>query len=70
MSSAIAKMFAERLKRLRKIHGLSQNELAVRAEVSRAYISRLESMERSPSLEYLQRIADGLNITLIELLNF
>jgi transcriptional regulator with XRE-family HTH domain len=38
-------------------HGWSQVELATRAELSREFVSMVESLKRSPSLEALRRIA-------------
>ena len=70
MSSKISKLFAAKLKRIREEKKLTQEELAFKSKVDRTYIGRLERMERSPSLDYLQKIADGLEMPLVELLDF
>lgn len=68
MSSNVKLLFAEKLKSMRKERGLSQLELALRSNVDRTYIGRIESLERVPSLIILQKIADGLEIPLWQLL--
>ncbi|HIS82499.1 TPA: helix-turn-helix transcriptional regulator [Candidatus Scatenecus faecavium] len=70
MSSNVKLLFAEKLKSMRKERGLSQLELALRSNVDRTYIGRIESLERVPSLIILQKIADGLEIPLWQLLKF
>ena len=55
---------------MRKERGLSQLELALRSNVDRTFIGRIESLERVPSLIILQKIADGLEIPLWQLLKF
>ena len=70
MSSAIAKKFAYRLKTLRKKFGLSQEELAEIFDVDPSYIGRLERLERNPSLETLEKIANGIGVKVHDLINF
>ena len=70
MSSKILLKFAEKLQKLRKERGLSQEALALLCDIDRTYIGRIENMKRNPSLEILNKIAKGLGIKLIELLDF
>lgn len=70
MSSDVKEKFAKRLVSIRKERRLSQEELALLCGVDRTYVGRIERMERTPSLVVLQKIADGLGMSLIELLNF
>ena len=49
------------LRKLRQDAGLSQEELAARAELSRSTIDKCERRERLPSLEILIKLANGLN---------
>ncbi len=70
MSSDVKEKFAKRLISIRKERKLSQEELALLCGVDRTYVGRIERMERTPSLVVLQKIADGLGMSLIELLNF
>jgi transcriptional regulator with XRE-family HTH domain len=48
--------------------GLSQEELAHRAELNRTYVGDVERGTRNVSFNALRRIADGLEIRLSELL--
>lgn len=70
MSGDVKEKFAKRLISIRKERKLSQEELALLCGVDRTYVGRIERMERTPSLVVLQKIADGLGMSLIELLNF
>ncbi len=61
----------QRIQRYRKDAGLSPTELAERAEVSKSYISSLESdtePERKPSAEILYRLARALGVAMSDLL--
>lgn len=55
------------IKEVRKVKGLSQQELGERLGVSGAYIQQIESNKKNPSMKTLQRIAKALEITLGEL---
>lgn len=70
MSSNVRVKFANKLKLLRSERNLTQEDLAMLSNVDRTYIGRIEQLKRNPSLEILQKIADGLNIELHELLKF
>jgi transcriptional regulator with XRE-family HTH domain len=59
---------ATRIKELRDQKGISQEELAHRAGLSRTGMGFLETGKRWPRLDTLMKVADGLNITLDELL--
>jgi transcriptional regulator with XRE-family HTH domain len=52
----------------RKLKGLTQEELAVRAEMERSYVSDLERGVRNPSVRALGQLADALGIEPHELL--
>jgi len=70
MSTDIRKKFSNKLIQIRKERNLSQEDLALLCNVDRTYIGRIERLERNPSLEILNRIANGLKISLSELLKF
>ena len=59
---------ASRIKELRDQKGISQEELAHRAGLSRTGMGFLETGKRWPRLDTLMKVADGLNITVDELL--
>jgi len=48
----------------RNMRGLSQNELALRMGTSQARIAIIEKGERPPTLYFLKRVADALDIKL------
>ena len=70
MSSLVLEKFANRLKQIRKVRSLSQEELALMCGIDRTYIGRIENLKRNPSLEILDKIASGLGMDLSDLLKF
>ena len=56
-----------RIRYLRKERKMSIEDLALASNVNRNYISDLERGMRNPSLDILNRIVEGLHITLEEL---
>lgn len=63
-------MFGQALKLLRRHHGLNQSTLARNLGVSRSYISELESGNRTPSLDLLNRYANIFDIPVSSLVFF
>ncbi len=59
---------AKRIKELRLDEGISQEELAHRSGLSRTGMGLLETGKRWPRLDTLMSVADGLNITVDQLL--
>jgi len=59
---------ASRIKELRLDRRISQEELAHRSGLSRTGMGFLETGKRWPRLDTLIKVADGLNITVDELL--
>jgi transcriptional regulator with XRE-family HTH domain len=49
------------LRRLRVLRGISQEALAVDAEVDRSYVGRLERAAENPTVNLLDRLAVALN---------
>jgi len=62
------KRFGEVLRELRLKRGLSQEELAFESDLNRQFISLLELGQRSPSLQTVYKVADGLGLLGSELL--
>ena len=56
------------IKAKRELEGLTQHELAEKANVDRNYIGMLERGERNPSYLSLLKIAKGLNTTVYQLI--
>jgi transcriptional regulator with XRE-family HTH domain len=61
-------VFAANLRRLRNAKGLSQDDLAHDAEMSRSYLSQLEKGAFYASLKIIGRLADALGAEPAELL--
>ena len=49
---------------------LTQEQLAERADISSSYVSAIERGKQSVSLEYMNRIADALEIAVTDLLSY
>ena len=62
--------FAKRLKQVRKMKNISQEELALKAELSLSQIARIETARINPTLSTVFRITRTLDIELSELFNF
>ncbi|WP_103124001.1 helix-turn-helix domain-containing protein [Nostoc cycadae] len=59
----IRKKFGERLRYLRNIYKLSQEDLAHLCDLDRSYIGGVERGERNVSLLNIKKIADALSIS-------
>ena len=58
----IIRVFSQNVRKYRLQKGMSQEELADKANRHRTYISAVECERRSIALENIQRIADALEI--------
>lgn len=58
------------LRGLREHRGWSQQELADMADITKKTVYRIETAQTSPTLDVLVCLAEGLEITLPELLHF
>lgn len=65
----LIRAFASEVKVRRRLHGLSQEELAWQAGVDRTFIARLESCRNQPSLSVVFAIAKALGIKPGELID-
>lgn len=63
------KMFGKRIKVLRKEYGLSQSELAGRAELEKTAIQRIERGYNS-TIKTLRKLAKAFDISFSELFDF
>ena len=64
----LREVFAANLRRLRHAKGLSQDDLAYEAEVSRSYLSQIEKGTFFASLKIVGRLAEALKVEPAELL--
>ncbi len=59
---------AQAIRALRQRSGLSQRQLAMRMQVPRTYVSKIENEKATPTLSSLERLAKALEVTLPDLL--
>lgn len=57
------------IRRLRKARGLTQEQLAHESEIAMRYIAGVERGEENPSLRYLVKIAEALQVEPANLLH-
>lgn len=62
--------FGRKIRELRMIRNISQEELAFRCGLSKNYISDVERGKRNISLQSIEKIAHGFNISEKELFTF
>jgi len=67
--SNILEKFGEKLKQLRKVKGLSQEQLAEKANLHRTYIGMIERAEKNITLLNIEKIANALDTKISSLLN-
>lgn len=70
MKSKINIQFGKRVADIRRQQGISQEELAFRCGVHRTYIGSIERGEKSPTLNTIEKIANGLSIELLEFFKY
>ena len=58
-----------RIKELRKAKGLSQEQLALKAEIDRTYMASVENGKRNVAIVNIEKIVRSLEITLSEFFN-
>jgi len=55
-------LLGENVRRYRKLRGMTQEQLALDAEMERSYVSDLERGTRNPSVRALGRLAEALQV--------
>ena len=66
--SPTPKQMGARIRRLRKARGMSQQDLADKARLTRVFITRLEAGQQDPSLSTINAIAQALDVSAAELM--
>lgn len=61
-------MLGDELRKARQEAGMSQEKVALQADVDRSYLSELENNRWSPTVEMLFRICDALGVTASDIL--
>lgn len=67
MNDNLNKIFGRKIAKLRQQQQLSQEELADRCGIHRTYMGAIERGEKSPTLNTIKKIANGLNISVRDL---
>jgi len=65
----INRQIGNRIRKLRKGKGLSQEDLGAKADLHYTYIGAVERGEKNCSVKTLEKIADGLGTNLPDLVN-
>lgn len=68
--SELVKRIGERIRRFRKEMNLSQEQLAERSGLHTNYVGQVERGEKNLTLETLEKMVGGLNISLEELFRY
>ena len=63
----LQKALGDRIRQLRTAQGLSQERFALKIDMDRSYFASVESGRRNLSLQNIEKIAQGFNITIAEL---
>ncbi|MFZ5680198.1 MAG: helix-turn-helix domain-containing protein [Pseudomonadota bacterium] len=61
-------IFGKNVRKLRQQKRMTQEKLAFEAEIDLTYVGGIERGKRNPSLLVMARIADGLSVSVIKLL--
>lgn len=64
------KLLGNRIRYLRNIRSMTQQELGEKADVNYKYLGAIERGEKNPTTEHLSKIADALEVSLCELFIF
>ncbi len=64
------KLIGTRLKELRRSKGLSQEQLAEKADINSKYLSRMECGTENPTLDMLIKLANALDVEMWEIFDF
>lgn len=65
---ALKHALSSNIQRIRKEQGVSQEKLALKADVDRSYMSQIERCLANPSIDALLRISNALEVAPSELL--
>jgi transcriptional regulator with XRE-family HTH domain len=65
---ALKQAISSNIQRIRKAQGISQEKLALKADVDRSYMSQIERCLANPSIDALLRISNALEVAPSELL--
>jgi transcriptional regulator with XRE-family HTH domain len=67
MTGEARKLISRNLRKLRTVHGMTQEDLAAAAEVDRSYISEIENERFSASADLVEKLAGVFGIEIYEM---
>lgn len=67
--SDIGRLVGENIRALRRAKGLSQEQLALRADINASYMGQVERGDKNPTIDVLSRIAAALHTPLETIVN-
>ena len=70
MNKEILLKFGSKVRKIRKEQGLSQEDLAFKADLHRTYIGMIERGEKNITLINIDKISKALNIKINDLMDF
>ncbi len=62
LSMDLVQLLGANVRKFRKLRGMSQEALALDAEMKRSYLSDLERGTRNPSVRAVERLANALSV--------
>lgn len=66
----VNKRLGQRIRKLRKEMGITQEELAFRSKIDYSYLNQIENGRRNPTVETVAKIARALKTSSENLLSF
>ena len=70
MDKPLLQKLAKRIKELRKLHKISQDELSYRAGIGRSTLGNIETAQNDVTFTKVNKIAKAFDLSLSEFLNF
>jgi putative transcriptional regulator len=70
MDKCLLENLAKRIKELRKIHKMTQDDLSYKSGIARSTIGNIETAQNDVTLSKVNNISKAFEMTLSEFLNF
>lgn len=70
MDKVLLQKLAKRIKELRKLKGLTQDDLSYSANISRSTLGNIETAQNDVTFSKVNKIAQAFDISLSDFLNF
>lgn len=59
--------YCDRIRQLRKERGFSQEQIALRAEITTSYFGQIERGQANPSVDLLEKICEVMNVKIADI---